>query len=114
MHGPKFMWITCVPLVWLVLVTFTAAYQKIWSPIPRIGFLAQATQLEATGSTAAAVQAQIFNNRLDAVVCGVFMLLVAIILLDSLRLWFGIIWGAADRQVAETPFVPSRLNAEEA
>ncbi len=108
MHGPKYMWITCGPLIVLVMVTFSAAYQKIWSPIPRIGFLAQAAQLEATGSTAAAVKAQIFNNRLDAVVCGMFLFLVAIILLDSLRLWFGIIWGSADRRVAESPFVPTR------
>jgi carbon starvation protein len=114
MHGPKFMWITCVPLAWLVLVTFTAAYQKIWSPVPRIGFLAQAAQLEATGVATAAVRAQIFNNRLDAVVCGTFLLLVAIILLDSLRLWFGIIFGTADSRVAESPFVPTQLNAEEA
>jgi carbon starvation protein len=114
MHGPKFMWITCAPLVWLVLVTFTAAYQKIWSPLPRIGFLAQAAQLEATGSAAASIRAQIFNNRLDAVVCGTFMLLVAIILLDSLRLWFRIIRGTADGNVAETPFVPTQLSPEEA
>jgi carbon starvation protein len=112
MQGPKFMWITCAPLIALVVVTFTAAYQKIWSPLPRIGFLAQAAQLEATGSTAAAIRAQIFNNRLDAVVCGTFMLLVAIILLDSLRLWFGIIRGTADSHVAETPFVPTQLNPE--
>src|SRR5208283_3352726 len=25
MHGAKYMWITCVPLAWLVIVTFTAA-----------------------------------------------------------------------------------------
>ena len=25
MHGAQYMWITCVPLVWLVMVTFTAA-----------------------------------------------------------------------------------------
>jgi carbon starvation protein len=114
MHGPKFMWITCVPLTWLVLVTFTAAYQKIWSPVPRIGFLAQAAQLEATGAIDAAVRAQIFNNRLDAVVCGTFMLLVAIILIDSLRVWYGILAGTADRRVAETPFVPTQMNPEEA
>jgi carbon starvation protein len=114
MRGPNDMWITCAPLVWLVIVTFAAAWQKIWSPVPRIGFLAQAAQLEASGATTAAVRAQIFNNRLDAVVCGVFMALVAIILLDSLRLWFGIIRGTADRRVAEAPFMPSRLNAEEA
>jgi carbon starvation protein len=114
MHGPKFMWITCVPLTWLVLVTFTAAYQKIWSPVPRIGFLAQAAQLEATGAIDASVRAQIFNNRLDAVVCGTFMLLVAIILIDSLRVWYGILAGTADRRVAETPFVPTQMNPEEA
>ena len=114
MHGPKFMWITCAPLIWLVVVTFTAAYQKIWSPLPRIGFLAQAAQLEATGSATAAIRAQIFNNRLDAVVCGTFMLLVAIILLDSLRLWFGIIRGTADSRVVETPFVPTQFSPEEA
>ena len=114
MHGPKFMWITCVPLVWLVMVTFTAAYQKIWSPVPRIGFLAQAAQLEATGAATAAIRAQIFNNRLDAVVCGTFLLLVTIILLDSVRLWFGIIRGTADSNVSESPFVSTRLNAEEA
>ena len=114
MQGPRFMWITCAPLIALVVVTFTAAYQKIWSPLPRIGFLAQATQLEATGSSTAAIRAQIFNNRLDAVVCGTFMLLVAIILLDSLRLWFGIIRGTADSRVAESPFVPTQLNPEEA
>jgi carbon starvation protein len=97
-----------------VLVTFTAAYQKIWSPVTRIGFLAQAAQLAATGATTDAVRAQIFNNRLDAVVCGAFMLLVAIILLDSLRLWFGIIRGTADRRVVESPFVATQLNPEEA
>ena len=47
MHGSKFMWITCVPLAWLVVVTFTAAIQKIFSPIPAIGFLAQADRMEA-------------------------------------------------------------------
>ncbi len=111
-HGPKYMWITCAPLVVLVTVTFTAAIEKIWSPIPRIGFLAQAAQLEAKGAATAAVQAQIFNNRLDAVVCGTFLLLVTVILLDSLRLWFGIIRGTADRTISETPFVATRLNAE--
>jgi carbon starvation protein len=105
MHGPKYMWITCVPLVWLVTVTFTAAWEKIFSPLPRIGFLAQADQLK-TGPLA-------FNARLDAALCAVFMVLVAIILADSLRVWYGLLRGTADSRVAETPFVPTRLSAEE-
>ena len=47
MHGAKYMWITCVPLVWLVVVCFTAGWQKIFSPLPALGFLAQADKLEA-------------------------------------------------------------------
>jgi carbon starvation protein len=120
MRGPKHMWITCAPLAWLVLVTFSAAWQKIFSPLPRIGFLAQAAQIEAalaSGSLSGAAAAQsrtlIFNARLDAVVCGVFMVLVAIVLIDSLRLWYRILSGAEDRQVFESPFVLSRLRSEE-
>ena len=85
MHGAKYMWITCVPLVWLVSVTFTAAWQKIFSPLPAIGFLAQADKLEAavragTAANTAATQTLIFNARLDAAICGIFMVLVAVIL----------------------------------
>src|SRR5687768_7589438 len=77
MHGARFMWITCVPLTWLVIVCYTAAWQKIFSDAPRVGFLALASQLEAAlaagkvpAAQIAATQTQIFNNRLDAVVCG--------------------------------------------
>ena len=114
------MWITCVPLAWLVIVTFTAAYQKIFSPLPRIGFLAQATQLESAldnGRVAATriaeTQTLIFNARLDAVVCGVFLVLVTTILIDSLRLWIGIMRGTRQRAIQETPFVLTRLRSEE-
>jgi carbon starvation protein len=114
MHGPKFMWITCVPLGWLVLVTFSAGWQKIYPPLPRIGFLAQANQLAASGAASGPdTVTVIFNARLDAVVCGVFMILVAIVLIDSLRLWYGILRGTESVRTKESPFVLSRLGTEE-
>jgi carbon starvation protein len=106
------MWITCVPLVWLVTVTFTAAWQKIFSPLPSLGFLAQADKL-ARGPQSPAIQAQIFNARLDAVVCGVLLALVAMVLADSLRVWVGILRGTREAEIREAPFVVSRLQAEE-
>jgi len=120
MHRARYVWITGLPLVWLVTVTFSAAWQKIFSPLPRIGFLAQADQLEAAlasgaiaATKAAETQALIFNARLDAMVCGVFLVLVAVILIDSVRIWAGILRGTRTSEVAEAPFVLSRLNPEE-
>jgi carbon starvation protein len=114
MHGARYMWITCAPLVWLVGATFTAAWQKIFSPVPAIGFLAQANKLERLHLTNSALtQTLIFNARLDACVCAVFLVLVAVILVDSVRVWAGILAGRGDRQLHEAPFVVSRLQAEE-
>jgi carbon starvation protein len=120
MHRARFMWISCLPLAWLVSATFAASWQKIFSPLPRIGFLAQASQLQTTldsGLVAASkigeTQALIFNARLDAVVCGLFLLMAALVLVDSIRLWIGILIGSRAVVTHDTPFVPSQLNAEE-
>jgi carbon starvation protein len=117
--GARYVWITLVPLGWLVTVTYTAAWQKIFSPLPRIGFLAQASQLEAAlasgriaADKAADTQHLIFNNRLDAVVAGVFLVLVTTILVDSIRLWIGILHGKRSRRSTETPFVATGLAEE--
>ena len=114
------MWITCIPLVWLVVVTFTGGWLKIFSPLPRLGFLAQAEQLKAAlsgGQLSAAeisqTKALIFNAQLDALVCGVFLVLVAAILIDSSRIWLAIVRGTRAAAVTESPFVQSRLGADE-
>ena len=53
------------------------------------------------------------NARLDAVLCGVLMAMVAVILADSLRVWYGILRGTRQARVLESPFVVSQLRAEE-
>jgi carbon starvation protein len=111
MHRAKFMWVTCVPLAWLVIVTFTAGWQKIFSDAPAIGFLAQANAL-AAGVQTAATQTLIFNARLDAGVTAMFMLMVAVILVDSVRVWAGILGGPRDARLNEAPFVLSQLTGE--
>jgi carbon starvation protein len=111
MHGWRYAWVSLVPLVWLVTVTFTAALEKIFSPQPRIGFLSQAAQL-AAGPQSAATQTLIFNARLDAVICAVFLVLVGIILIDSIRVWTGILFGSQEARVNEAPFIPTSLSPE--
>jgi carbon starvation protein len=106
-RGPALALITLIPLVWLLAVTMTAGVQKIWHPDPRIGFLAQAKVLreeapaleravEAGGEIEVSEQAeqalhknrvQRFNNELDAVVAGAFLVLVSAIVVLSVREW---------------------------
>ncbi len=120
MHRAKYMWVTCVPLTWLLIVTYTAAWQKIWDPSPRIGFLAQADVLQKAldaGKVAAGKVADqktlIFNAQLDAVLCGVFLVLVTVIVADAIRVWAGILRGTREAKVHEAPFTLTQLNAEE-
>ncbi len=87
-------WVTLVPLVWLLAVTMTAGYQKVWSPDPKLGFLAGANKLAADLATGVVVpekinqvKAQVFNLRLDAAVTAFFMALVALILVEAVRVW---------------------------
>ena len=120
MHRARYLFVTLVPLAWLVVVTYTASWQKIFSPEPRIGFLAQADQFAAaieSGKIASAKIAEtntlIFNARLDAVVCGIFLVMVTLVLIDSVRVWLGILRGTREARVQESPFVLSRLQADE-
>ena len=72
MHRARYAAVTLVPLAWLVAVTFTASWHKIFDPNPRVGFLAQARALAAGPATAATARL-IFNNRLDAALTGILV-----------------------------------------
>jgi len=107
---PIFALVTLLPLAWLLTVTMTAGVQKILHSDPRIGFLAKAADLDqalptlqnrlaavrTTGDAAAlaGIEKEIrtnrtvrFNNRLDAVVTTIFLLLVIGIVGISVTQW---------------------------
>jgi carbon starvation protein len=108
--------VTLGPLAWLVAVTFTASYQKIFHPNPRIGFLAHARQLAETAGAhpSSELLRLIFNDRLDAVVTGFLVVLTAGLLLDSGSEWLRLLTGRKRAQLHETPFVSSRSQARSA
>jgi carbon starvation protein len=112
MHRARYAAVTLVPLAWLVAVTFTASWHKILDPNPRVGFLAQAQALAAAPATSATARL-IFNNRLDAAVNGVLVVMVALVLAESMRQWMGILSGAREARVQESPFVRTRLVEEQ-
>ena len=108
MHRAKYMWITCIPMAWLVIVCFTAGFQKIFSSDPYLGFLAQADKL-ARGRQMEATATLVFNNRLDAGMTALLLVLVAIILADSLRVWVKVLSSNKPTPTQETPFVATKL-----
>ena len=105
----RHVWVTLLPLTWLCSVTFTAGLEKIFHPNPRVGFVAMAEKLSADlaagiipAAKRLATEAQIFNNYLDAVAAGVFLLLVVAILLVSMREWVLILTGRKPSVLHET------------
>src|ERR1700719_3069287 len=111
MHRGKYALVTLAPLVWLVAVTFTASWHKIFDANPRVGFLAQARVLSADLMTSSTARV-IFNNRLDAAVTGVLVVMVTWVLVESARQWLGILRGTRKAPVKESPFVKTRLVEE--
>ena len=111
MHRAKYAAVTLVPLAWLVAVTFTASWHKMFDANPRVGFLAQARVLAAGPMSPATVRV-IFNNRLDAAVTGVLVVMVTLVLVESARQWIGILSGAREARVKESPFVRTRFVEE--
>jgi carbon starvation protein len=114
MHRAKYAAVTLVPLAWLVAVTFTASWHKMFDPNPRVGFLAQAQALAAGPIPMSSATARlIFNNRLDAAVTGVLVVMVTLVLVESGRQWLGILTGTREARVKESPFVRTRLAEEQ-
>jgi carbon starvation protein len=105
MGRPRFAWVTVVPLVWLVTITMTAGWEKVFSPDPKLGFLAHAATL--AGSVLPNVGRMIFNDRLDAGVALLFMSIVALLVLASIREWWLVLSNRKPPVIHESPYVES-------
>src|ERR1700686_1310467 len=111
----RWIWVTLLPMAWLVTITMTASYQKIFDANPRIGFLAYANALVAqiaTGKIPAAklmdTQRLIFNQRLDAAVTGVLAAMILVLIVEALVHWHGILTRREESVLHESPYVAPR------
>ena len=90
-HRARYAWVTLLPLSWLLAVTSTAAWQKIFATDAHLGFLshaAQTTTAIASGTVSATTGARmIFNDRSDALLCAVFLLITWAVVFTSARVW---------------------------
>jgi carbon starvation protein len=92
----RYAWVTAAPLAFLLTVTMTAGFQLIASPDPALGFLAKAASPAAHPVEAA-------NARIDAVVAGLFLLLVATVVVSAARQWLRVYSGELPIEPDEPP-----------
>ncbi|MEP6618593.1 MAG: carbon starvation CstA family protein [bacterium] len=113
MGKAKYAFTTLLPLSWLVIVTMTAGFQKLFSPLPKLGFLSHAAVLraaQAAGTLPPGVKSandlarMLGNDYLDSAVAAFFLLAVIVILADSARTWWSVVQGRTPAHSTEVPF----------
>src|SRR5271168_3654219 len=118
MRRVRWIWVTLVPMAWLVAVTMTASYQKIFDANPNLGFLSYAKILSAqiaAGKIPAAKIAEtqriIFNQRLDAGVTAVLALMILVLIMEALVQWYAILSHRREPVLHEAPYVATQWAA---
>jgi len=115
----KYAWVTGGPLLWLVIITSTAAWEKITSTDIRVGFFAAANDLSAKlgagtlpPEKAAVAPQLIFNQQLDAWLTLFFVAVLWVIVFDMLRVCWRHLAGKPVPALTETPHIPCRLEED--
>ena len=94
MQKVRYAWVTAVPAAWILVVTLYAGWQKIFSSDVKIGFLSHArlmadaisrNDILAPTTSIAQMRQVMLNDYIDAVMAGLFVAVVATILMLALR-----------------------------
>ncbi|CAM4080718.1 carbon starvation CstA family protein [Bordetella muralis] len=94
MKRDRYAWVTVVPTLWLLACTLTAGWQKMFDADPRVSFLAHAAkynaaiaqgQVLAPAKDLAEMSRVVFNDYVDAALCGIFMFVVLSIVVFGIR-----------------------------
>jgi len=117
-HGKlRYAWVTGVPLVWDLVVTMTASWQKVFSADPRVGYFQQAqvySDAQEAGEVLAPATDQgqmdqvIFNSTLNGILQAVFALLTLVVVVNAAVVIVKAI-RANGLPTTEEPAVPSKI-----
>ena len=118
----RYIWVSVLPLAWLLTVTMTAGIEKIFAADPRLGFLSAASELAAkiaAGGAPAQIAAwrqQVFNSYVNSAVTASFLVLVILIVCANARVWWQLLASKKSSPLREEPFValPAALSPDPA
>jgi len=89
----RFAWVTGAPLIWLVIITTTASYQKIFSEDVRVGFIASANNMQQQINEGlldqdriAILEKLILNLKIDTGITIFLVSILWIVLIDILSI----------------------------
>ena len=112
MKRQRYVWVTMLPAVWLLICTTTAGFIKLFDANPAIGFLALAKkysdalangQILAPAKDINQMQHVIWNAYTNATLTALFLLVVFSILFFALKVGIAA-WGTKERTDKEAPF----------
>ena len=112
MKRQRYIWVTMLPAVWLLICTTTAGLIKLFDANPAIGFLSLAKkysdalangQVLAPAKSVEQMQHVIFNAYTNATLTGLFLFVVFSILFYALKVGIAA-WGKKERTDKESPF----------
>jgi carbon starvation protein len=113
MGKARYAFVTLLPLAWITAVTMSAGAAKLFSPLPKLGFLAHARMLQVSrdaGVLPPGVRSpgeltrMIFNDYLDAAVAAFFLLCVLVVIVASVREWYAVLRKGKSVVSTETPW----------
>ena len=112
----KYAWVTALPLTWLVTITTSAAWQKIFSDDIRVGFFAAANDLSAKlaagllpADKAAVAPQLIFNQQLDAYLTLFFVVMLWVVIINMLFVCMYAVQGKRVLPLSDTPYVKTGI-----
>ena len=116
----RYIWVSVLPLCWLLIVTLAAGFQKIFAADPRLGFLSAARELGSKIQAGGAADELAkwhhlaLNNHVNAVVTGTFLVLVILIVAANARIWRKILAAKEHPPLRETPAAGAPLRTRPA
>jgi carbon starvation protein len=113
----RYAWVTGLPLTWLAIICTWAAWEKVFSPNPAIGFLSGAASMAAklaagtlSPERAAVAPQLIIGQRIDAALAFLFAVILWVVIVDMLRMSMRMRSGKPVLPLSESKYIRTQLD----